>query len=69
MALTFKDCLQAGLQYHAETLVKISETATKEHAIEVTMEEMEKDWEAIELELHPYKETGKQIVSRTTKTC
>ncbi|KAK6626145.1 hypothetical protein RUM43_006450 [Polyplax serrata] len=62
MALTFKDCLQAGLQYHAETLVKISETATKEHAIEVTMEEMEKDWEAIELELHPYKETGTYIL-------
>lgn len=55
----FKDCLAAGLQHHAETLIKIAETASKEYAIEVAMDEMEKDWETVDLELQPYKETGK----------
>ena len=50
--------MEVGLDHHADLLIKISETATKEHGIEVSLEEMEKDWESIELDLQPYKETG-----------
>lgn len=60
--LSFKDCLKTGLQHHAETLTRICETASKEHSIEVALEEMEKDWESIELDLQPYKETGKKNI-------
>lgn len=56
--LAFKDCLQAGLRSHIETVIRISETASKEHSIEQALDKMERDWENVDLDLSPYKETG-----------
>lgn len=52
-------CLDIGIAEHTEALLKIADMAGKEYSIETILDKMEADWEGVNLELQPYKETGK----------
>ncbi|XP_005102124.3 dynein heavy chain 1, axonemal [Aplysia californica] len=56
--LTFSKCLELKLNDHIEPISRVSEVAAKEYAIEKALNKMESDWENVEFEVHPYKNTG-----------
>lgn len=56
--LTFENLLEFDILQFDEVIREISETATKEYAIEEAMIKMRTDWEALYMEITPYKETG-----------
>lgn len=57
--LTFKDLLQFEITKFEEIIKEISETAAKEHFIEISLEKMYSEWEPLNMEIIPYKDTGK----------
>ncbi|XP_046395032.1 dynein axonemal heavy chain 1-like [Ischnura elegans] len=63
--LTFKKCLDLGIANAAENLCNLAESAAKEYSIESTLDKMEKDWEDLNLEVIPYKDTGTYIIKVT----
>ena len=63
--LTFKMCLEAGVQAHKDVVVVIAETAGKEYSIESALEKIEKEWEAVVMDVQPYKTTGTFIMKVT----
>ncbi|XP_059505480.1 dynein axonemal heavy chain 1 [Stegostoma tigrinum] len=60
--LTFARCLDMNLQDHVETISKVAEVAGKEYAIEQALDKMEGEWEDINFDVMPYKETGTFIL-------
>jgi dynein heavy chain len=54
IALNLKDSL--------ELIQKIGESAAKEYQIEKALDKMEKEWEEMNLQLHPYRETGTAVL-------
>lgn len=56
-SLTFKKCLDSGIGKQADKVKKVSENASKEYKIELALEEMQKEWDIIKLEIIPYKNT------------
>lgn len=61
--LTFTKCLELRLQDHVESIVKVGEFAAKEFQIETALDDMAKQWEPIDLEMRPYKQTGTFILA------
>ncbi|XP_052132921.1 dynein axonemal heavy chain 1, partial [Frankliniella occidentalis] len=55
--LTYKMCLDAGVQPHTDRMVVIAETAGKEYSIESALDKIEKEWERVAMEVQPYKTT------------
>ncbi|XP_068082967.1 dynein axonemal heavy chain 1-like [Anabrus simplex] len=60
--LTFNHCLSLGVQDYVDVITQIAETASKEYSIQQTLEKMQKEWEGMEMEVTPYKETGTYIM-------
>ncbi|XP_032892704.1 dynein heavy chain 1, axonemal [Amblyraja radiata] len=60
--LTFARCLDMHLQEHVEAIAKVAEVAGKEYSIEQALDKMEADWENINFDVMPYKETGTFIL-------
>ncbi|XP_067907506.1 dynein axonemal heavy chain 1 [Heterodontus francisci] len=60
--LTFARCLDMNLQDHIEAIAKVAELAGKEYAIEQALDKMESEWENINFDVMPYKETGTFIL-------
>ncbi|KAL0978572.1 hypothetical protein UPYG_G00172390 [Umbra pygmaea] len=60
--LTFKRCLELGLQNHVEDIAGVAEVAGKEYAIEQALDKMEHEWSTVAFEVMPYKETGTYIL-------
>ncbi|XP_059153506.1 dynein axonemal heavy chain 1-like [Physella acuta] len=56
--LTFTKVLELKLDEHIEVITRVSEVAAKEYAIELSLNKMEADWENIEFDVQPYKNTG-----------
>lgn len=56
--LTFNQCLEMGIVNVADEVVRVSEGAAKEYAIEQTLDKMEREWEDNLMELTPHKKTG-----------
>lgn len=63
--LTFKMCLEAGVQAHKDDVVLIAETAGKEYSIESALDKIAKEWEAVMMDVQPYKGTGTYIMKVT----
>ncbi|XP_076826201.1 dynein axonemal heavy chain 1-like isoform X3 [Clavelina lepadiformis] len=60
--LTFSKCLEMKLAEHIDKIAKVAEVAGKEYSIEQALDKMEKEWEPINFEVKPYKETGTFII-------
>ena len=54
IALNLKDSL--------ELIQKISESAAKEYQIEQALDKMEREWEGVNLQISPYRETGTGVI-------
>lgn len=50
------------MEKYGDVLIGIAEAAAKEYAIEQTLAKMKKEWETVELDLQPFKETGTCIL-------
>lgn len=59
--ITFKSLLILGVMEFEELIKTVSETAAKEYATERTLNKMIEEWEAIVMEILPYKTTGKYV--------
>ena len=60
--LTFSKCLEMKLQDHIGVIAKVAEVAGKEYSIEQALDKMEGEWEPVQFEILPYKETGTYIL-------
>jgi dynein heavy chain len=60
--LTLHDLLELDAASHIEKILEVTVAAEKEYNLERTMANMQKDWETLEFEVKPYKETGTYIV-------
>ncbi|KAL0272752.1 UNVERIFIED_CONTAM: hypothetical protein PYX00_005610 [Menopon gallinae] len=60
--ISFRECLGAGLMPIMDLVINVSETAKKEYSIEQTLDKMEREWETVDIEFTPYKETGTFIM-------
>lgn len=56
-SLTFKTCLEMGINKHTDILKKIAEIASKEYLIELDINKIEKYWENSKLQIIPYEDT------------
>ena len=54
---TLKEMLEYNLGSHIEKIEEISVKASKEHALEKSLEKMQEDWEEILFNLLPYRDT------------
>ncbi|BHF69813.1 Dynein heavy chain 1, axonemal [Sparganum proliferum] len=61
-SLTFAKCLEMRLQDHIEDIAKIADAAGKEYAIEFSLNKMMSEWEPVNFEVVPYKNTGTYII-------
>jgi dynein heavy chain len=55
---TFNQCLEMELHKYTEECVDIGEKAGKEFNIEQSLLKMKRDWESVEFNLLPFKNTG-----------
>ncbi|GIY63283.1 dynein heavy chain 3, axonemal [Caerostris darwini] len=60
---TLEDMVRVGLHRHIEKVEELSVSVTKEFALEKAMAKMQDEWEDIEFEFKPYRETGVPILS------
>ncbi|GBP84500.1 Dynein heavy chain 1, axonemal [Eumeta japonica] len=65
---TFQMCLKQGVAAHGELIMEIAELATKEYAIEQSLDKMTNDWQTKVMELSPYKTTGTYIMKIPDET-
>ncbi|XP_078481026.1 dynein axonemal heavy chain 1-like isoform X3 [Ciona intestinalis] len=61
-SLTFSKCLEMELADHIDKIAKVAEVAGKEYSIEQALDKMVKEWEPVQFEVKPYKETGTFII-------
>ena len=54
--------LALDLKRDIEKIQKIGESAAKEYQIEQALNKMEKEWEPMQLQIHPYRETGTGVL-------
>ena len=59
---TTEDILALNLKESLELIQKIGESAAKEYQIENALNKMEKEWENMNLSIHPYRETGTGVI-------
>ncbi|KAL1506671.1 hypothetical protein ABEB36_005994 [Hypothenemus hampei] len=59
---TFSSMLNVGIEMYADDIKKVAEIATKEYAIDQTLEKMMASWEENCLDIQPYKNTGTYIM-------
>eukprot|EP01060_Flectonema_neradi_P033948 TRINITY_DN5821_c0_g1_i1.p1 TRINITY_DN5821_c0_g1~~TRINITY_DN5821_c0_g1_i1.p1 ORF type:complete len:4165 (+),score=795.81 TRINITY_DN5821_c0_g1_i1:69-12563(+) len=59
---TMHDVYNLELQYHQDTVMKISEIAMKEFQIEEQLSQMHKEWETLAFQITPYKDSGTFIM-------
>eukprot|EP00960_Hanusia_phi_P026860 746504-Hanusia_phi.AAC.16 len=59
---SLKDLVEMKLIEHEESLVKVSDSASKEFAIESALDKMMKEWSTMEFEIVPYRETGTYVL-------
>lgn len=59
VALTYSRCRELGIEREIDALAAISESAAKEYAIEQTLDKMAREWDLVELEVTPYKNSGR----------
>ncbi|XP_044749962.1 dynein axonemal heavy chain 1-like [Coccinella septempunctata] len=64
-ATTYQYFVDLGITQYAELISSISEEATKEYAVETTLQKMKTEWESNDLELTLYKSTGTFIMKVT----
>ena len=55
---TLEKIIEWGFDQYAEKISDISQSATKELAIEVSLQEINNTWETTELDMGPYKDKG-----------
>jgi dynein heavy chain len=60
--LTFRKVLDLKLDDYMDIITKVGETAGKEYGIEQALDNMEKEWAPVKLEILAYKETGTSIM-------
>lgn len=53
---------EQGLLVHMASISKVADVASKEYSIEQALDKMGRDWEAAELTVLPYRETGTFVV-------
>ncbi|XP_055888364.1 dynein axonemal heavy chain 1-like isoform X4 [Biomphalaria glabrata] len=56
--LTFTKVLDLKLDDHIDVISRVSEIAAKEYGIELALNKMEADWENVEFDVQPYKNSG-----------
>jgi dynein heavy chain len=54
--------LSLNLKDSLELIQKIGESAAKEYQIEQALDKMEHEWENLNLQIHPYRETGTGVI-------
>jgi dynein heavy chain len=59
---TTEEIIALNLKDSLELIQKIGESAAKEYQIEQALDKMEKEWESMNLQIHPYKETGTGVL-------
>ncbi|XP_071037846.1 dynein axonemal heavy chain 3 [Parasteatoda tepidariorum] len=60
---TLEDMIRVGLHKHIEKVEELSVTVSKEFALEKAMAKMKEEWQDIEFEFKPYRETDVPILS------
>jgi dynein heavy chain len=55
--------LSLNLKDSLELIQKIGESAAKEYQIEQALDKMEHEWENLNLQIHPYRETGTGLLN------
>jgi dynein heavy chain len=60
--MTLQTLLDMNIQDHMETVQGVSVSAEKEYSLEKALKAMQGDWEALEFEVMPYKNTGTHLV-------
>ena len=61
-AMTLSWLLEHGVEAHQQAIELISKQAAQEYVLERSLDKMKADWNAVELECLPYKETGTYIL-------
>ena len=59
---TTEQILALNLKNSIELISKIGESAAKEYQIEQALDKMEREWENMFLQIHPYRETGTGVL-------
>jgi dynein heavy chain len=60
--VTLKDALAAGLEDRIDAISEVMGIASKEYSIEVALTKMQGEWDEINLEIVPYKNTGTYVL-------
>ncbi|OHT02341.1 Dynein heavy chain family protein [Tritrichomonas foetus] len=60
--ITLQDALQNGLEEKIDTISEVVGIASKEYSIEVSLQKMQGEWEEINLDIEPYKNTGTYVL-------
>ncbi|XP_051667332.1 dynein axonemal heavy chain 1 [Manacus candei] len=63
--LTLGRCLELNLPDHIESILKVAETASKEYAIENSLNKIESEWKSVVFGVMLYKETKTYILKST----
>ncbi|KAM3174254.1 hypothetical protein ACTXT7_010920 [Hymenolepis weldensis] len=61
-SLTFAKCLEMHLQDHIDVIAEVADIAGKEYSLESALNKMMHDWESINFEVQPYKQSGTYIL-------
>ncbi|XP_011502202.1 PREDICTED: dynein heavy chain 3, axonemal [Ceratosolen solmsi marchali] len=60
---SLSDMIETGLHIHVTILEEISSGASKEHALEQNLKNMQEEWNSVAFELILYRETGVNVLS------
>ena len=64
--LTLQDVYSLDLMVHEQTIMRISEVASREFQIETSLANMKRDWEDMRLKVKSYKTTGCYVIPKET---
>lgn len=59
---TTEQIIAMNLKDNLDLIQKIGESAAKEYQIETALNKMENEWKEVNLQIHPYKETGTGVI-------
>ena len=59
---TTEQIIEFNLKDSLDLIQKIGESAAKEYQIEQALDKMEREWEELNLQIHPYRETGTGVL-------